>query len=250
MESGLFSSTEFPTFAADVVLFCHITSLVEGEPYPDLLSEMGGRGFPTIKFLDAEGGILGEPAGRSIESFEATLGTIDECAALEAKADRSEEEEVRLFNAQLELGQLSFEEASARSKGLKGLSDEQRAELDSRLTAMEVEAIFSAIKSEDDVPAAVDKVVAMAKQGRGPTGQGRIPFQFWMMTAGWAKENSDVDLFEMAYEGIKKVVGDNPRAAQMLGEMQADLDAMRDAGEEEVEEPEEDPEDGDRKSVV
>jgi hypothetical protein len=50
-----------------------VTSRVPGEPYPDLLKEKGGRGFPTLRFLDSKGNVIGEPKGRSVADFEAAL---------------------------------------------------------------------------------------------------------------------------------------------------------------------------------
>ena len=48
MERGALSTAEFKEFAKDYILFCHITSMVEGEKYPKLLQEKGGRGFPYV----------------------------------------------------------------------------------------------------------------------------------------------------------------------------------------------------------
>jgi len=62
---------DFKEFGKKVILFLHVTSRAAGEPYPDLLKEKGGRGFPTFKFLDAKGNVIVEPKGRSVAEWEA-----------------------------------------------------------------------------------------------------------------------------------------------------------------------------------
>lgn len=73
VERGALSSVEFKEFGKKVVLFCHITSHVPGDPYPELLREKGGRGFPTFYFLDPTGKVVGEPSGRSVAAWETAL---------------------------------------------------------------------------------------------------------------------------------------------------------------------------------
>ena len=43
---------------SDVVWFLHNTSQVDDEPYPDLLSEKGFRGFPSVAVMDSVGDII------------------------------------------------------------------------------------------------------------------------------------------------------------------------------------------------
>ena len=51
----MLSHESFPAFANDFVLFMHNTSWVDDEPYPNLLREKGGNGWPTSAFLAADG---------------------------------------------------------------------------------------------------------------------------------------------------------------------------------------------------
>lgn len=73
IERGALSSAEFKEFGKKVVLFCHITTRVPGDPYPDLLREKGGRGFPTFYFMDPTGKVVAEPNGRTVAVWESTL---------------------------------------------------------------------------------------------------------------------------------------------------------------------------------
>ena len=68
-----------------MVLFCHNTSMVEDEPYPKLLSEKGGRGFPFLVFMDAEGDVI-TPQGYdkfTVEGFQETLDKVNDLFRLE-----------------------------------------------------------------------------------------------------------------------------------------------------------------------
>ena len=56
----MLSTEEFAKWSDKVVLFLHNTSRVDSEPYPNLLYEMGGIGFPTVSYLDAEGRLRSE----------------------------------------------------------------------------------------------------------------------------------------------------------------------------------------------
>ena len=51
----MLSSAEFPEFAADFVLYCNINSEIEGRPHDRMLLDIGGRGFPTLAFLNSDG---------------------------------------------------------------------------------------------------------------------------------------------------------------------------------------------------
>ncbi len=74
MERGALSTAEFREFGKDYVLFCHITSRVEGEPYADLLSKKGGGGWPYLVAMDADGNVAAKHSGsRSVEGFLATM---------------------------------------------------------------------------------------------------------------------------------------------------------------------------------
>ena len=55
----MLSTDEFAKWSSEkVVLFLHNTSRVADEPYPDLLREKGGNGFPTVSFLAEDGRLL------------------------------------------------------------------------------------------------------------------------------------------------------------------------------------------------
>ena len=63
-------------FSKEYVLFCHLTTQIEGEKHADLLEQKGGQGFPHIVFMDSDGNVLAEHRGdRSADSL-ATAGAM------------------------------------------------------------------------------------------------------------------------------------------------------------------------------
>ena len=54
----MLSTEEFATWSKKVVLFLHNTSRCDDEPYPNLLKEKGGNGFPTMSYLAADGRLM------------------------------------------------------------------------------------------------------------------------------------------------------------------------------------------------
>ena len=52
-------------------------SRIEGRPYDMLLPDVGGRGFPTVVFLDAGGNVLATHNGApTIAGFRATAASV------------------------------------------------------------------------------------------------------------------------------------------------------------------------------
>lgn len=51
----------------------HNTSRVDDDPYPRLLSEKGGTGFPSLFFLDETGDVLLKQGSRTVDAFAETV---------------------------------------------------------------------------------------------------------------------------------------------------------------------------------
>ena len=103
----MLSQPEFPSFADDVVLFCHVTSHVGSDPYQGLLQEKGGGGFPYLAFLDDKGEVIAAHDGpRTLEAFRSTAGTVREYRDLLEKAESGDAEaKTALFFCRIDLGQ-------------------------------------------------------------------------------------------------------------------------------------------------
>ncbi|MBM4062876.1 MAG: hypothetical protein FJ265_17545 [Planctomycetes bacterium] len=55
------------------MLFCHVTTQVEGDKYPTLLRDKGGRAVPHLVFMDAAGEVLATQGDRSVAGFKKAL---------------------------------------------------------------------------------------------------------------------------------------------------------------------------------
>src|ERR1700690_3491752 len=70
LENGPLLEDDFAKFAKDYVLYLHITTMIPGEKYGDLLEQKGGNAFPWLVFMDAAGEIILEHQGeRSAAGF-------------------------------------------------------------------------------------------------------------------------------------------------------------------------------------
>ncbi|MBI3272083.1 MAG: hypothetical protein HYZ53_24020 [Planctomycetes bacterium] len=222
----------FAKFAESVVLFCHITSQVKGEPYPDLLHEKGGTGFPYLVFMDAEGNVLSKHNGpRTVAGFEAGLQRVQSLLDARKKAesgDKGAKIEVALLEG--ELGRIGADDAQARVKELGPLSKEQQARLDALLTNGEVSKALEGVQRDRaKALAAGEKFAAMKKAGRMPTDE-RLLRPFWMALLDYAESKRDVALFEEAFTVLKGMLGENPMAKKVIEGWSERLRKLQDAG--------------------
>ncbi|HXX95400.1 MAG TPA: hypothetical protein VEN81_17390, partial [Planctomycetota bacterium] len=150
VESGVLESRDFPRMAERFVLLCHITSRAPGEKYQSLLSEKGGRSWPSVLFLDADGNVLARHSGPfTVEVFEATGTKPREYLELKSRAEKGgAASKIDFALAGLELGLLRPGEAEDRIRQSGGApSPDQKRRLDELLTNVEVESILKAIKT-------------------------------------------------------------------------------------------------------
>jgi len=110
VENGLFSSEDFASWSRDYVLYLHISTRIEGREHEGLFRAKGFTGFPTLAFLDDEGGLIAKHAGaRVIPGIEKTAGKGKAYTALREKAAAGDQAAVQhLFVADLELSRYDF----------------------------------------------------------------------------------------------------------------------------------------------
>jgi len=193
----------------------HITSRIKGEKYPDLLKEKGGRGFPYLAFMDAEGNVLAHPKGRSVEAFDATLsGDVPEFFDLQKKAeaeDSSKEDKAAFFMKRFALGHLDSKQMKkAIGKG-SILSDEQVKQITGKLAEAKVEEILRGVNPRDEkkVGKAAKQLIALEKSDGLPPGRAGLNAWFIIMTD--ASQKKDAKGFERAFSAMKKGGANNPR---------------------------------------
>ncbi len=224
----------FQKWAKGVVLFSHITSRVDGEKYPNLLSEKGGRGFPYLVFLDAEGNVLAKHEGpRTVDGFAATTKSIGAFLELKEKAASGDEgAQFDYLLARIELGHLSSDDAKKESEGMK-LTDVQSAKLKKALTNLMIGDTLKKVRSKESAVAAGKKFSSLLAEGVTPTDPNSnewLSFMAYIML--YAEENGDVDLFEKAYGPFKERHGSNKRYARFLEKAAERLETLKGAEQE------------------
>ncbi|MCU0726371.1 MAG: hypothetical protein MUE73_11360 [Planctomycetes bacterium] len=207
-----------------MVLFAHITSNVEGDTYQDLLNEKGGRGFPYLAILDAEGNVVAKPPSRSVEGFRTAVDAGGKFADLKAKKSPTAADKVELLILEIGLGNLTYDEAKTRAEEIQGLDDELKAKLAQGLLPLEVRSHIPPVRNPTvEQRAAAGKVFAeMFRAGRVPADEETVqPFFIFMLDH--AEAVKDAELFRTALGKLTERFGDNPRAKGFFDAQQARL---------------------------
>lgn len=191
-----------------------------------MLREKGGNGFPYLIWMDANGDVIAKQGKRSVEAFEESRAKVHEYEALKKKADSGDAKaRTQLFMSRLEMGTMKASEVQRGMDELK-LDPAQRKKAEQAIVNLEVGEVFASVRSRDDLARVTDKLIAMKNAGKLPTGD--MAMQFWNVLLGHADQQRDAEAFAEALDALKKIVGDNPRAAQSLKKAEDRLQELRD----------------------
>lgn len=174
----------------------HVESHVDGEPYPNLLYQKGGIGFPTVTFLDADGGVLQQVGNvvtlQQCESAYASLRHWQELRTAVERGDASAPRTKELFLLELKMGNRPFAEMVQRRDALQ-LGDDERKATEQPLVNLEfVETLRSTPREQQWVGG--EKFVAMWRAGRIPDSASET--SFWQYQFAFATKQKDVPLFK------------------------------------------------------
>jgi hypothetical protein len=187
------------------------------------------RGFPTLMYMDADGKKLTEPGGRDVASFASTAKALSELSELKARIEKGEKGlDGKLLATELALGSVDYPAAKERLAKIKKLDDATKAKIVKLMVDAEVTHLFaSAGRDPEKVAAAQERLVAMLKEGKIPTG--RSTSQFWNAVMQWAETHKDVAIFERAVNAAKAQYADEPRAKAFLENLDKKLAEMKEA---------------------
>ena len=231
----MLSHESFPAFAENFVLFMHNTSWVDDEPYPNLLREKGGNGWPTSAFQSADGSLLTQvllPDQGSVEGLQMTHQKLLDWKSLKARVDAGEEggEESlpkQLFVTELTLGMLGLEKARERLGTLGDLTDAERRQFDATLVNMEfLEILSGADESRESQIAAGEKLVGMFKADRIPVTSRQI-ISYWQFIFDYLESAKNADMFEEVMIRAKEIMAGDRRAARYVQQIEARLKRLR-----------------------
>lgn len=211
------------------MLFCHVTSRVEADPHQGLLQEKGGRGFPYLAFMDADGNVLAKQGERSVEGFEKTLKTIKDFFALENKAAGGDQAAgVDALIAGLELGRYDAEKATEMMGKLGKIPADKKKVIDGMLVNLEVDAVVATVRTKEQAAEAGKKLLAMEKEGRVPTGRSARTFYSLILEAHAAEK--DAKAYEKTLDVLKELLKGERNAARMLKGYEDTLEKLKGDG--------------------
>jgi hypothetical protein len=195
-------------FSKDYVMFCHITTQIQGDKHANLLEEKKGEGWPHFVFMDAEGSILAiheeEP---SAAGFAKTGEKVKAFAALKEKAAKGDKAaQVDLILIQLEMGQLAPDEAEKKMKEAKP-SKEQEAKFAGMLMNATILKEVEGIGNEQQEKALAKKYYEAFKAGKpGPTGEHAMQ-PYYVLILSHAEEAKDAKGYASALKTLQDKFG-------------------------------------------
>ena len=197
-----------------MILFCHVTSKVDDEKYPKLLSEKGGTGFPFLAWLDADGNVVAKQGDRSVAGFQKTLASCQSFLALEKKAkDGDKSVAADLLMARIDMGQVNFDQAKEQMAALGKLDAGKQKQFEGLLLGLEVDSMMASVRAQPQAVEVGKKFAAMQAAGRIPTGKSARTFYSMIMTA--MEADKDAKGFEKALDAFKKLTADEPNAKRI-----------------------------------
>lgn len=225
LEDTALSDAAFAAFAKDVVLLCHLTTQVDGDPHQDLLRDKGGTGFPFLAFLDEQGKVLAKPSERTVAGFRKVLDQLQRIQNLAAQAKTDPKAAAELLLAQLQLGSVPYAEAQQRKAALTEVPSELQPQLDQALLDLEFSHLMTTSRDKAAYAAATEQLVARFRSGKRPTGE--IARALSTRIMAYASEHKDPDLYEQALTALEQVIGNDKRFTKTLEMLHQQLQSLK-----------------------
>ena len=226
----MLSTPEFKKFSGEVVLFLHNTSHVDGEPYPNLLREKGGNGYPTVSYLDHTGRLLTQMPfpTRSTDQLRKMLERLRAWRKLRAAHEAGDKGlAAKLFLLEMDFGMLGHAEGEKRLRAVRAqLEPDQIRRVQRALVNLEFRATAATItRDKKTLIAAGEKFVGMMDRDRIPTS--REVITFWQGALAYAESKRDAKLFERIFETAKKKMAGDPRVDRYMERVKRRLQALK-----------------------
>ncbi len=226
LEQGALSQPEFAEFAQQVVLFCHVTSQVDGDAHQDLLAQKGGRAFPYLVFLDADGAVAAKQVERTVAGFVATRGKLATLAGLEEKhAAGDAAAGADALQLRLELGQCTAAVANERLSRLGPIPAAKLAALQTLIVNAEVEGLMADVRTKVEAAAAGRTFLVMAREGRIPSG--RTALTFYSVILETHEADRDAAAYEATLAEFKKRIEGERNADRVIRRYEMTLQKLK-----------------------
>lgn len=230
LEHGPLLTDEFAAFSKDYVLFCHVTTMIPGEKYGNLLEEKGGSYFPWIVFMDAGGEIILAHGGdRSAEAFSRSGAKAKEYMDLQAKAQKGDAAaRIDFAILQVDYYKATVAEAEKVLKESGPLTAKQQAAWAAAQVNGRIREDIRSIKSDEDEAVLGRKYYALYKKGQGVFPTGDVPLQFYSVRLlESALEVKDADTFETVLKVLKDRYGGMEEFAPFFVAEEKELQGLR-----------------------
>lgn len=231
----MLSTDEFKSWAKDVVLFCHVTTGIEGRKDEDLLSRKGGNGFPYLVAMDAEGRVTALLEGnRDVDGFTDLIAKGKEYGAKKADKALPVSEAVDLLCFDVSVGNLDLDGFKAAAAALKDPSASDKAKIDGMVLGMEIRKVLEGTNGRDPASrqAAGKAFAGMLEAGRAPDSESELLQPFYILMLDHAEAVKDAALFGKALEVLRAKFGDNPQASGFFQKQDERLAALKAPAEE------------------
>ena len=236
MENGLFSSDDFAEWSKKYVIYVHVSTHLEGREHEGLFRAKGFTGFPTLAFLDAEGGLTAKHAGRrAIPELDKTADKATAYLALRKKAASGDQTaNQHLFVADLQLMRYDFTLGSLKFAGLReGMSQALRKKAEQRLVDVQYSELRGRLVQE--LQAGLDRQeyskryqalnVDFFRAGRLPGGRTAMSILAGVMRSAF--QDKDEKLFTKALQEFKTRVATQPGYARWVSRYEDQLAELR-----------------------
>lgn len=229
LEHGALLTDDFAKFAKDVVLYCHITTMIPGVKDDALHVEKGGEYFPWLVFMDAAGDIIFEHEGeRTPEEFAKSAERAKKWIAMKEKAEKGDgPAKIDFATLQLSLQKIPVADAEKMMKEGGTPTKEQQAEWDAVVTNAQIRLDLRGLKTDEDILSLGKKYYARFKEGK-PLPTANIPLQNYLVFVLEASEAArDAETFAKALQPLKDKFGKMEQNAPFFEEQQKKLQALQ-----------------------
>lgn len=210
-----------------MVPFLHVTTKIEGRLNDNLLAEIGGKGFPSMRFMDGDGNVLGAPSGYQVAAFESRLVQIQNIQQLEQRIDAGEEDlNDDLFLAKLRMGVIPYVFAKAKAATFDDFTKVEAAEVAQLLLDLEVKSLLRNRRTPVGKHEATQRFLEMIETDLLP-GKDALG-EVWRHLNSVADRAEDIALFERSLLGMKEVIGVDGKTKAFFDAQDLRLKEMRD----------------------
>ena len=191
------------------MLFCHITTQIQGEKHGDLLEQKGGNAFPFLAFMDADGNVIAvHNEDRTAVEFAKTGEKAKSFVEAKVKAEKGDPSaKIDFIILQLSFGQIKADAAQKQIKEAGVPTKEQQAKVEAELLNASIMETVKGVDSQEGMKAVAKKFYEMHKAGKPAPTSSQAVQAYFILALGAADELKDVETFAALLKILKEKFG-------------------------------------------